>query len=73
VASPGTSGGAGLVGGMQTKRRGADSGFVGPESYIIFETLIMNRIQNYESKTRCERECLFRTRKEITTNYKFKS
>jgi hypothetical protein len=35
---------------------------VGTEVYKILGALIMNKTQNYENKTRCERGYLFRTR-----------
>jgi len=47
---------------------GVDPDFVGPAAYSILGTLYKKRIQNYEYKS----AYLFITRKEITTNYKFK-
>jgi hypothetical protein len=43
---------------------------VWPEVYTIFGALFNNRIQSYEYTVRGEGECLFRIRREITTNYK---
>jgi hypothetical protein len=47
-----------------------DSGTVGPEAFL--GTSLRKRIQNCEYKIRYEIEYLFRTRKQITTNLKFK-
>jgi len=52
---------------------GGDPGFVEPEVYTIFEALLKKRMQNYEYKIRYKSEYSFRMRKEITTNYKFKT
>jgi len=49
---------------------GTDPGLVGPEVYTILRPLLRKRIQNYKYKIRYESECLFRMRKEITTNYR---
>jgi len=47
---------------------GADPDFVASTAYSILGTLYKKRIQNYKYKS----AYLFITRKEITTNYKFK-
>ena len=52
---------------------GGDPGSVEPEVYTIFEALLKKRMQNYEYKIRYKSENSLRMRKEITTNYKFKT
>jgi hypothetical protein len=50
---------------------GTDPGLVGLEAYTILRPLLRKRIQNDKYNIRYESECLFRMRKEITTNNKF--
>jgi hypothetical protein len=50
----------------------ADLGFMGHEAYTSFGTHFKKIKQNYEYKIRYESEYLFRMRKEITINFKFK-
>ena len=50
---------------------GAVPSLVRPEAYTILRTPLRKRIKNYKYKIRYESECLYRMRKEITTNYKF--
>jgi ATP-dependent RNA circularization protein (DNA/RNA ligase family) len=51
----------------------ADLCFVGHEAYTILGAHCKKIKQNYEYKIKYGREYLFRMRKEITTNFKFKN
>jgi len=45
---------------------------MGPKAYTIFGPSLRKRIQNYTFKSRYKSEYLFRRKKEITRNNKFK-
>jgi hypothetical protein len=49
-----------------------DPGLMGPKAYTIFGPSLRKRIQNYKFKSRYKSEYLFRQKKKITRNYKFK-